>query len=298
MDLEVFVQEARLWNHDPGPQSELLIRKLRAETPATIIDLYEQAQRRAATVYDRWSSRPEPRDLFELRAALARASDVNRIGEDPAPPLGRLPEPKPFEYEPWLRGWCLYQVLVGNFQPPEGHFREHPDRPAAIDYVEGMFGNAFPLDFQAAFERSTETLWPFVRREDAEFLVYNEDLEDAPYRVRLYRGRAREVTMDLNASAAWRQWWLSGPLRVLEFRIAGSYGWYPGAAAMHTGDSATSTRMRKTGLSVTSTIMPNLDRILATDESDIRRLVIEDLTVLLRKVHKKYGFTGDLPEAE
>lgn len=298
MDLEVFVQEARLWNHDPGPQSALLIRMLRAEDAETIMDLYEQLQGRAAAVFEQWSPRPEPRDLFELRAALARASDVNLIGEDSAPPLGRQPEPKHFEYEQWLRGWCLYQVLLGNFQPPEGHFREHPDRPAAIDYIEGMLGNAVPLDFQAAFERSTETLWPFVRREDAaEFLVHNEDLEDAQYRVRLYRARAREVTMDLNASPAWRQWWLGGPLRVLEFRIARS-AWYPGAAAMHTGDTVTSTRMRKLGLTVTATIMPNLDRILETDESHIRRLVIKDLTVLLRKVHKKYGFTGPLPEPE
>ena len=66
MDLEVFVQEARLWNHDPGPRSALLIRKLRAEQPETIIDLYEQVQRRAAAVFERWSPRPEPRDLFEL----------------------------------------------------------------------------------------------------------------------------------------------------------------------------------------------------------------------------------------
>lgn len=293
------MQEARLWNHDPGPQSELLIRKLRAEKAETIIDLYEQAQRRAAAMFEQWSPRPEPRDLFELRAALALASDANRIGEDPAPPLGRQPEPKPFEYEQWLWGWCLYQVIVGNFQPPEGHFREHPDRPAAIDYIEGMLGNAVPPKFQAAFERSTETLWPLAPREDApEFLVYNEDLEDAAYRVRLYRGTSREVTMDLNASEAWRQWWLSGPLRVLEFRIPGSFPWYPGAAAMHTGDTPTTTRMRKTGLSVTSTIIPNLDRILETDESDIRRLVIKDLSVLLGKVHKKYGFTCAMPAAE
>lgn len=67
---------------------------------------------------------------------------------------------------------------------------------------------------------------------------------------------------------------------------------------MHTGDTPTSTRMRKTGLTVTGTIAPNLNRILETDESDIRRLVIQDLTVLLRKVHKNYGFTGYMPEAE
>lgn len=43
MDLEVFVQAARLWQHDPGPQPALLIRKLRvirklrAENAETII---------------------------------------------------------------------------------------------------------------------------------------------------------------------------------------------------------------------------------------------------------------------
>lgn len=161
------MQEARLWNHDPDPQSALLIRKLRAENAETIIDLYEQLHRRAAAVFEQWSPRPEPRDLFELRTALALASDLNRIGEDPAPPLGWQPKPKPSEYEQWLWGWCLYQVIVGNFEPPEGHFREHPERPAAIDDIEGMLGNAVPLDFQAAFERSTETLWPFMPRENA-----------------------------------------------------------------------------------------------------------------------------------
>ena len=84
---------------------------------------------------------------------------------------------------------------------------------------------------------------------------------------------------------------------MLEFLIAASFRWYPGAAAMHTGDTPTSTRMRKLGLTLTGTIMPNLDRILETDENDIRRLVIEDLAVLFGKVHKKYGFTDDMPDA-
>lgn len=90
---------------------------------------------------------------------------------------------------------------------------------------------------------------------------------------------------------------LSGPLRVLEFRLAGSFRWYRVAAAMHTGETPTTTRMKSLGLYVTSTIMPNLDRILETDVNDIRLLVIEGLTVLLGKVHKKYGFAGEMPEA-
>lgn len=44
MDLEVFVQEARLWNHNPVQQPVLLIRKLRAEKAETIIHFYEQVQ--------------------------------------------------------------------------------------------------------------------------------------------------------------------------------------------------------------------------------------------------------------
>lgn len=48
----------------------------------------------------------------------------------------------------------------------------------------------------------------------------------------------------------------------------------------------------------TWTITPNLDRILETDEHDMRQLVIQDLTVLLLNVHKKYGFIGELPKAE
>jgi seryl-tRNA(Sec) selenium transferase len=67
---------------------------------------------------------------------------------------------------------------------------------------------------------------------------------------------------------------------------------------MHTGDSPTTTRIRKVGLTVRGTITPNLDRILETDEGDMRRLVIQDLTALLLKVHKKYGFTAELPKAE
>lgn len=54
MDLEVFVQEARLWNRDPGPQSDALIRRLRAENGETIIDLYEQALRSASKVFVEW----------------------------------------------------------------------------------------------------------------------------------------------------------------------------------------------------------------------------------------------------
>jgi hypothetical protein len=302
MDLEVLVQEARLWNRDPGPQSDALIKRLRAENGETIIDLYEQALQKASHVFLQWESRPEPRALFEARMAAAESGPFDPQKFDPtAPPfLGRQPEePEPYSYEQWLRGWCLYQVLVGNVPPPEGHFLDHPDRPAVFDFFMGMIGNAFPHDFQEAYERSTDTLWPLAPWEDEpRFLEYGEQLEHAPYRVQLYRATAREVEMDINASEAWRKWWLSGPLRSLEFSIAQSHRFYPGAAAMHTGDTPTSTRMRKVGLTVIGTITPNLDRILETDEHDMRRLVIQDLTMLLLKVHKKYGFTGELPKAE
>lgn len=127
---------------------------------------------------------------------------------------------------PMVRMLAFIPLATPVCPPPDGHFREHPERPVGIDYIEGWLGNALLFDFLAAFERSAGKLWTFVRREDAaELLVYNEDLEEAAYRVRLYRGTAREITMDLNASVAWRQWWLSGPLRVLKFKIAGSYSW-------------------------------------------------------------------------
>ncbi|WP_461186778.1 hypothetical protein [Arthrobacter sp. Z4-13] len=302
MDLEVFVQEARLWNRDPGPQSDALIRRLRAENGETIIDLYEQALRSASQVFLEWESRPEPKALFEAKMAAAESGPFDPQKFDPtAPPmLGRQPdEREPYSYEQWLRGWCLYQVLVGNVPTPEGHFLEHPDRPAMFDFFMGMIGNGMHADFRDAYERSTDTLWPLAPREDEpRFLEYGEQLEHAPYRVQLYRATAREVTMDLNASAAWRQWWLSGPLRSLEFSISESHSWFPGAAAMHTGDTPTTTRIRKVGLTVRGTITPNLDRILETEEQDMRRLVIQDLTALLLKVHKKYGFTAELPKAE
>lgn len=165
MDLEVLVQEARLWNRDPGPQSDALIKRLRAENGETIIDLYEQALQKASHVFLQWESRPEPRALFEARMAAAESGPFDPQKSDPtAPPfLGRQPEePEPYSYEQWLRGWCLYQVLVGNVPPPEGHFLDHPDRPAVFDFFMGMIGNAFPHDFQEAYERSTDTLWPLA----------------------------------------------------------------------------------------------------------------------------------------
>jgi hypothetical protein len=302
VDLEVFVQEARLGNRDPGPESDMLIRKLRTQSGETIVDLYEQALESASQLYVQWQFRPEPRALFEAQEVTDAGIDPARPQDpDPtAPPLlGRYPEPTPYTYEQWLRGWCFYQVMVGNVPPPEGHFLDHPDRPAVFDYFLGMSGNRMHWDFQEAYERSTEKLWPLKPRENqTEFLDYIEQREHAPYRVQLYRAMAREVAMDLNASEVWRGWWLSGPLRTLEFSIAESRRWFPGAAAMHTGDTPTSTRIRKRGLTVTGTVTPNLDRILETAEQDMRRLVVEDLSGLLLKVHKKYKFTTELPEAE
>jgi hypothetical protein len=300
-DLEVFVQEARLENRDPGPQHNALVKKLSSESADTIVDLYNQALKKASQVFMQWESRPEPKGLFEAKTAGAESGPFDPQKFDPsAPPmLGRRPETtQPYSYEQWLRNWCLYQVLVGNVPPPEGHFLEHPDRPAMFDFFMGMIGNDMHAAFQEAYERSTNTLWPYTPREDEDFLDYAEQLEHAPYGVQLYRATAREVEMDINASEAWRKWWLSGPLRSLEFSIAQSHRFYPGAAAMHTGDTPTSTRMRKVGLTVIGTITPNLDRILETDEHDMRRLVIQDLTMLLLKVHKTYGFTAELPEAE
>lgn len=48
MDLASLVDKTRLANRDAGPQSDALIRALRAETPATIIALYDQAQQAAS----------------------------------------------------------------------------------------------------------------------------------------------------------------------------------------------------------------------------------------------------------
>ena len=67
---------------------------------------------------------------------------------------------------------------------------------------------------------------------------------------------------------------------------------------MHRGDTPTSTRMRKTGLTVTAIITPNLDRILGTEEPNIRELVMTDLAVLLLKVQQKYGFSGQMPKSD
>lgn len=302
MELEVFVAGARLWNRDPGPQHDALVKKLSAESADTIVDLYDQALHSASQLFVHWEARSEPRALFEAKtdaAAGSRPASPRDFDASAPPLLGRQEEPQPLSYEQWLRGWCLYQVLVGNVPPPEGHFLEQPGRPAMFDFFMGMIGNALPDAFQEAYERSTDTLWPLKPREDEpRFLEYGEQLEHAPHRVQLYRATAREVTMDINASEAWRQWWLSGPLRALEFGIAESRALYPGASAMHTGSTPTSTRMRKKGLNIIGHITPNLDRILQTDEPNIRRLVVADLTVLLRKAHQKYAFSRQMPEAK
>ena len=99
MDLEFFVQEARLGNRDPGPQSDMLIRKLRTQSGETILDLYEQALKSASRVFMEWQFRPEPKALFE-------AQEMTDAGIDPAKPqdpdptapplLGRYPEATPY----------------------------------------------------------------------------------------------------------------------------------------------------------------------------------------------------------
>ncbi|WP_323959375.1 hypothetical protein GC088_12685 [Arthrobacter sp. JZ12] len=300
MRLEDFVEEARLWNRDPAPQSDALVKKLRSLAPETIIDLYQQALQRASDVYEEWNARPEPRALFTAK----HVDDQGSSPQDPfpgAPPLlGRFPKSVPSDYEQWIRGWCLYQVLAGNTPVPDDQFEPRTGWPDVMEYFTGMIGiKSFHHDFQSAYERSTDTLWPLSpREEDREFLIYGEQREHAPYPVQLYRATAREVTMDLNESATWRRWWLSGPLRSLEFGIAETYALYPGATAMHTSATPTSTRMRKLGLTVTTTVIPNLDRILEAGEADVRQLVITDLDVMFHKVHNKYGFTVELPKAE
>lgn len=300
MDLRVFVENASLDNRDPGAQSARLVKFLKAESPETILDLYEQLVQRAAVLHKVVSPRPEPRALFDTHS-WGTDDEYPQDPDPSAPPLlGHYPEPVPMSYDEWLLGWCYHQVLVGN-DPPQWdyHFVDHPDRPVFFDFFQGMNGKALLHDFQDAYERSTNTAWPLAPREkDRQFLHYLEQREHAPHRVQLYRATAREVTMDINASEEWRQWWLSGPLRALEFSIAESHSWFPGDAAMHTGDTPTSTRMRKTGLTVTGTITPNLDRILETDEPNIRQLVIADLAVLLLKVHQKYSFDLEMPEAK
>ncbi|WP_299167646.1 hypothetical protein [uncultured Arthrobacter sp.] len=278
------------------------MKKLSSEDAETIIDLFEQAQRSASELFIQWKARPESQALFAAKTVEPdKGNPPNPQDFDPAAPplLGRVDDPQPFSYEQWLKGWCLYQVLVGNVPPPDGHFLEQLDRPAMFDFFEGMIGNGLPDAFEEAYERSTDTLWPLKPREDEpRFLEYAEQLEHAPHRVQLYRATMREVAMDINASESWRQWWLSGPLRAVEFGIAESRAMYPGAAAMHTGQEPTSTRMRKKGLRIIGHITPNLDRILETDESDMPKLVLADLTILLRKVHQKYAFTGQMPAAK
>jgi hypothetical protein len=61
MDLKDLAAEARLANRDPGPQSNALAKRLRAENPETIIDLYEQAFQRASALFKHWAGRPEPK---------------------------------------------------------------------------------------------------------------------------------------------------------------------------------------------------------------------------------------------
>ena len=301
MDLKVFVEEARLGNRDPDVQSTRLVKFLRTQSPETMLDLYEQLMQRAAVLHEVVSSRSEPRALFNAHSA-PQEDEVPQDTDPGAPPfLGHhYPRADPMSYDEWLLGWCSHQVLVGNDPPAwDYHFVDHPDRPVFFDFFQGMNGRALLHDFQDAYERSTNTPWPLAPREkDPQFLHYLEQLEHAPHRVQLYRAMAREVTMDINALEEWRQWWLSGPLRTLEFSIAESHSWFPGAAVMHTGETPTSTRMRKAGLTVTGTITPNLDRILETDESNIRQLVMADLAILLLKVHQKYSFGRQMPEAK
>jgi hypothetical protein len=282
-----------LANRDPVVQSTRLVKLLSAEAPATIIDLYEQAIQRASVLFQDWTRRPEPKALFDAHFVPVTGGDPREYDPSAPPLLKHRPEPVDLSYETWLRGWCFHQVLVGNDPPPLNyHFLAHPDRPAIFDFFEGMVGKGLMGDFQEAYERSAEALWPLAPREqDREFLSYLEQDEHAPYRVQLYRATAREVARDMNASPSWRQWWLSGPLRRLEFAIVESH-------QMRKKTEGTTTRIRKRGLTVIGDVIPNIDRILETEEADIRQLVVEDLRVLLLKIHKKYGFTRELPTAE
>lgn len=166
MDLKEFVQRAKLWNRDPGPQEALLIRKLKAEGPETILDLYEQMQWCTVEVYDHWYPRPEPRERFESHKRAAQATNANRIGA-PAAPDGFSPESDFPTYEQWLRNWSRYQVLTGNYPPADNHF-DDPSRPSVFDYFEGFIGNAFPYAFRVAYEGTTDTPWPYAAGADQE----------------------------------------------------------------------------------------------------------------------------------
>ncbi|SDI69543.1 hypothetical protein SAMN04488693_1192 [Arthrobacter subterraneus] len=159
MDLEDFVKKAKLWNRDPGPQMALLNRKLRAEKPETIVDLYEQMQRCSSDVYDRWYPRPEPRARFEEHLHAARATNAKRIGHDPAASTGPVAQTETFTYEIWLRNWSHYQVMTGNYPPADDHF-EDPSRPSIFNYFEGFIGNGFPPAFKEAYEGISSTPWP------------------------------------------------------------------------------------------------------------------------------------------
>lgn len=167
MDLTEFVQGAKLWNRDPGPQEALLIKKLKAEGPETILDLYEQLQWRTSEVYDHWYPKREPRERFESHKHAAQATNAKRIG-DPAAVAGPPPEGDTPTYEQWLRNWSRYQVLTGNYPPADNHF-EDPSRPSVFDYFEGFIGNAFPFAFREAYKATADTPWPYTAADDQEW---------------------------------------------------------------------------------------------------------------------------------
>lgn len=287
MDLYNFVRISGLAGRDTDVASDRLVKLLRSETPDTIVGLYQEVSDNTEELYNQWIDRSEAWAAFNATAP-AKAANIKNATNDPfpgAPPLLGESEDdgsEGFSFEEWLRGWCLYQVLTGNDEP-------NLDHPEPIDFFEGCWGTGHIYDFQDAYERLTGTFWPFKpREEDAEFLSYLEQREYGPYRVQLHGARAREVTKALNSSDVWRQWWLSGPLRTLEFEFVESH-------QMNTGTTPTSSRIRKVALTVKGIITPNIDRILETEEENIRSLAASDLESLLRKVSKKYEFAQEPP---
>lgn len=72
MDLTDYVQGAKLWNRDPGRQDALLTRKLRAEGPETILDLYEQLQWRTSDSMTAATNAPSFSSRHTVSAGMVR----------------------------------------------------------------------------------------------------------------------------------------------------------------------------------------------------------------------------------
>ena len=116
MDLQDFVAEARLWNRDPGPQSNALVKKLRAESPETILDLYEQLIQRGAVLFQAAFGPQRTCLLLGLANEMNCAKPQRRLTKIGTPAMSVS------AYLGWKDRWVDPSVIVNVHSIPKGAY--------------------------------------------------------------------------------------------------------------------------------------------------------------------------------